>query len=60
MFHNFYSQKVSLQRYFKLILMNNDFRVGMVFQVTETQNGRMIAHHYIEPIDAKQKIVVVD
>jgi hypothetical protein len=60
MFHNFYSQKVSLQRYFKLILMNNDFRVGMIFQVTETQSGRMVAHHYIEPIESKHKIVVID
>jgi hypothetical protein len=40
--------------------MNNDFRVGLVFQITETQSGRMVAHHYIEPIDAKHKIVVID
>ena len=60
MFHNFYSQNVSLQPYFKLILMNNDFRIGMVFEITETQNGRLVANHYIEPTESKQKIVVID
>ena len=60
MFHNFYSQNVSLQPYFQLMIMNNDFRVGMVFEVTETRIGRIIANHYIEPIEAKQKIVVID
>ncbi len=60
MFHNFYSQNVSLQPYFQLMIMNNDFRVGMEFQVTETQNGRIVANHYIEPTEAKQNIVVFD
>jgi len=40
--------------------MNNDFRVGMEFQVTETQNGKVIAHHYIEPYEGKQKIFGYD
>jgi len=60
MFHNFYSQNVSLQPYFLMTMMNNDFRVGMEFQVTQTQKGRIVAHHYIEPYEGKQKIVEFD